>query len=261
MSTVSVVLDGFGIGTNQGILGLCSLVLVEGRQRTLIDVGHAGRRVAAREALAQRGLSPTDIDAVVLTHAHWDHVQNLDVFPAARILLHPAERRYAERPHRDDWATPDWTGAMLGHYADRIVEVEDGQQIEPGVTVVHTPGHSVGSISVLVETAQGPVVVAGDALQFASVAQTGQNPIVFCDDQLARASIRRIVEIADVVYPGHDRPFRRTSDGGIEYQRPFDLALSGIAPTAAGLRFEDVPRPPFVLRQSVRASSHDGTGT
>jgi len=254
MAEISVLLDGFAVGTDKGILGLCSLILVEGEHRTLVDVGHVGRRVVAAEALARRGLAPGDVDAVVVTHAHWDHVQNLDVFPAARIHVHPDERRYALDPHGDDWATPAWTGAMLERYADRIVEVDDGHEIDRGVTVLHTPGHSVGSISLLVDTADGRALASGDALQFAFVAQSGRNPVVFWDDDLASTSIQRIVDRADVIYPGHDRPFRLTADGDIDYLRSFDLTVTGVKPTTPGLHFDAAPRERFVLRRSGRGA-------
>ncbi len=84
-------------------------------------MGHVGRRVVLLEALERRGLEPADIDVVVLSHAHWDHAQNLDVFDAARIIVHTDERRYAAAPHGNDWATPAWTGAMLDREDARIV--------------------------------------------------------------------------------------------------------------------------------------------
>ena len=78
MVKIDVLLEGQRFKSRQGVVGYCSVLLFEGRQRTLFDVGHVGRRVVLLEALEQRGLSPADIDTVVLSHAHWDHAQNLD---------------------------------------------------------------------------------------------------------------------------------------------------------------------------------------
>jgi len=117
--TVEVLLQGYSLDTNVGLAGFCTVTLVEGvdangeHKRLLFDPAHVGRRVVLYDALARRGLGPRDIDAVVLSHSHWDHIQNIDVFSHAPILIHPYERRYSLEPHVNDWATPAWTGAIL----------------------------------------------------------------------------------------------------------------------------------------------------
>jgi glyoxylase-like metal-dependent hydrolase (beta-lactamase superfamily II) len=246
MATIDVLLDGLGARTEQGLLGFCSLLLVEGEQRTLVDVGHVGRRTLLLDALAARGLTPADIDNVLLSHSHWDHAQNLDAFASSRILMHPLERRYSAKPHRNDWATPGWTGAMLEHEAERIVEVDEGFEIEPGVRVLHTPGHSVGSISLAVDTDDGTAAVTGDVLHYASAALTRKNPIVFWSEEEATTSINRLVDLADVIYPGHDRPFRLPA-GDIEYLRPYEFTVVNAKPDDPGFSVTSAPPAAFVM--------------
>src|SRR5579872_5689731 len=83
---IDVVLDGFGINTSAGLVSMCEVVLIEGPgrdgrpTRILVDPAHVGRRTFLLDALAARGLTPGDIDMVLLTHAHWDHMQNIDLF-------------------------------------------------------------------------------------------------------------------------------------------------------------------------------------
>lgn len=247
MPTIDVLMDGLPVRTGQGLLGYCSLVLVEGEQRTLVDVGHVGRRNVLLTALAERNLAPSDIDNIVLSHAHWDHAQNLDAFGTTRIFMHPDERRYSDSPHPNDWATPAWTGAMLSIDDDRIVTVAEGFDIEPGVRILDTPGHSVGHISLEVDTDDGLAVITGDALHYATAALTKKNPIVFWNEQQASDSISRVVELADVIYPGHDRPFRVTSEGSIEYLRDFEFSLVNVDPDDPGFSFEDAPPAMFVM--------------
>ncbi len=248
---IDVVLQGFGFTCDQGTPGFCAVVLVEGEDRTgrltriLVDPAHVGRRQALAEALTARSLTPEDIDAVVLTHAHWDHVQNIDVFERAPLYLHPHERRYAHRPHRNDWATPKWTGAILETMEVR--EVEEGAELLPGVGVIELPGHSPGSIGVTVETERGLEIITGDALHFASVARTGQNPLIFWSAEQAQRSIRRVLDSADAIYPGHDQPFRLTSAGEIEYLAPFQMTIKGITPATPGLQFSMEPREVWVM--------------
>ncbi|MGY1706734.1 MBL fold metallo-hydrolase [Geodermatophilus sp. SYSU D00697] len=268
---LSVLLPGFGFTTDSGHPAFCGVFLIEGPDaqgrptRVLVDPAHVGRRPVLWQALADRGLTPADIDLVVLTHAHWDHVQNIDVFPSATVLLHPAERRYSLAPHVNDWATPAWTGVMLETM--RLGDVQEGDEIIPGVGVLDMPGHSAGSIGITVETAEGMAVVTGDALHFAEVARTRVNPLVFWDAEQATRSIDRAVALADVLYPGHDHPFRVTRAGDVEYTRVHDLTLVGITPQTPGVHLlPSRPMPPWVMpgieqqRSADRPSVAPGKG-
>ncbi len=242
MLKVDVLLEGYAFQTSVGIVGFCSVILIEGGpKRVLVDTAHVGRRIYIGPALEQRGLTPADIDYVVITHAHWDHIQNWDIFPNASVLMHRNEWLYSQRPHPNDWATPSWTGDSLRQA--RIVEVEEGYEVIPGCRIIELIGHSPGSIGVEVETEQGLCIITGDALHFASVALTKQNPLVFWDDDLARKSIERVVQRADIIYPGHDQAFR-VVNGKIEYVTPFEVTITGLSADRPGLSFE--PSPPWV---------------
>jgi N-acyl homoserine lactone hydrolase len=248
---IDVLFDGFGINTDTARIALCEVILIEGTSangepaRILVDPAHVGRRPFLTEALASRGLTPGDIDMVVLTHGHWDHAQNVDVFAHAPLYLHPDERRYCGRPHPNDWATPAWTGDILERM--EIHEIADGDELIPGVGIVDLPGHSAGSIGITVQDEQGLSLIAGDALHSAPIALTRQPPLIFWNAGQAQSSIDRALKMADVIYPGHDRPFRLTADSEIEYLRPFSLTITGTLPDRPGLRFDDTPRAPWVM--------------
>jgi N-acyl homoserine lactone hydrolase len=248
---IDVLLEGFGINTNTGLAALCAVVLIEGQDangkptRILLDPAHVGRRTFLWDALAQRGLQASDIDMVVLTHAHWDHVQNIDAFGGAPLYLHPREREYCQEPHPNDWATPAWTGAMLER-AD-IKEIAEGDELIPGVGVLDMPGHTAGSIAITVQNEQGLSLITGDALHYASVAQTRKNPLVFWNEAEALHSIDRALAVADIIYPGHDQAFRLTKDGEIEYVRPFELTIVGTTADRPGLHFEPNGPAPWTM--------------
>lgn len=247
--TVETLLDGYSIGSDQGSIAFCSVNLIEGPdergmlRRIVVDTGHTGRRPALDTALLRRDLGRTDIDIVVCTHAHWDHIENLDIFTGAELMMHPDERRYLRRPHPNDFACPEWVDAVFERYEDRVRVVDEGTRIIPGVEIVAAPGHSAGSIAVTVATGEGTAVIAGDSIQNSMVAQERTNALVFWNDQLARRTIDKLLAVADIVFPGHDRPFRVSPSGQAEYLREFQLTLTGIPADQPGLGFR--PNPGF----------------
>ena len=90
MAELEVLTYGFALTSDQGLLGFSTIsLLTVGTRRILVDTGPASRRALLYKALESKGLSPDDIDTVVLTHLHWDHCQNTDLFKGARIALHP----------------------------------------------------------------------------------------------------------------------------------------------------------------------------
>lgn len=210
MAKVRTLLQGFSLGSDQGSISFSGVFLIEGARRIVVDTGHAGRRHLLVHRLQEHGLTPQDIDWVVLTHAHWDHMQNLDLFPHAKVFIHPRERAYCANPHANDWATPRYTSLVLESF--RLEEVKEGDEIIPGVRVLDVPGHSPGSIALLVEGEEGVVAVSGDALPNTWSLTSGLPRYVFASVDEARASIRKLLSCSSVFYPGHDRPFR--VDGG-----------------------------------------------
>lgn len=246
MLIIDPLLKGVSFRSEAGSCSACSVTLVRGEKLTLVDTGHAGQRQALTAALLERGLTPSDIDVTVLTHSHWDHSQNHDAFPESSLLIHRDELRYARNPHRNDWATPRWTSAML-EFESRLEEVEDGYEIEPGVRIMDIRGHSAGTIAVAVDTDDGLATITGDGLQDVAVALSGVNPLVFWDEDAARKGIARVLETAETIYPGHDHPFRLVG-GKAEYLGPKQLKLFGISLEGDGVAVDPAPRMPYVMQ-------------
>lgn len=234
MPKVDILMQGSMVNTNVGIIGFCTVVLIEGEKRALFDSAHVGRRTYMQEQLRLRGLTPADIDVQVLSHAHWDHIQNLDVCRNAPILVHPEERAYAWDPHPNDWATPAWTGAVLESI--QVIEAGEGYEVMPGCKVIDLPGHSPGSIGLEVETDDGTWIITGDAVHNAPIALSGHNPLIFSNQEQADASVRRCAQSGGVILPGHDRPFR-LKNGEVQYIGEFAMGLTGANPQTPGLEF------------------------
>jgi N-acyl homoserine lactone hydrolase len=109
-----------------------------------------------KDALAEHGLAPSDIDLVINTHLHFDHCGQNAVFAHAPFVLQRAEleRARVESKELTDWF--DFAGA-------RFELLDGGAKVAEGVRVLPTPGHTRGHQSVLVETRDGSNVLIGDA--------------------------------------------------------------------------------------------------
>jgi len=126
------------------------------------------------------------IDAVVLTHGHFDHVGGAWAFPDATVHIHPADRPFVDHAHPD---RPEIVGIL-----------DEAHEIAPGLRVLHTPGHSPGSVCLYAE-ADG-VLFGGDLLFAGSI---GRTDFPGGDPRVMRESLRRIVALDGdpTVYPGH----------------------------------------------------------
>jgi len=113
--------------------------------------------VSVADALAELDLSPADISLVINTHLHFDHCGQNAVFKHAPFYVQRAELDRARRESPDLSGWFDFMGARF--------ELLDGDaEILPGLSVIATPGHTVGHQSVAVAAGDGPPdLLIGDA--------------------------------------------------------------------------------------------------
>jgi N-acyl homoserine lactone hydrolase len=161
----------------------------------LIDFGLAQ---TAPGALAALGLTPADIDLVILSHGHIDHVGALPLFAHAPIVMTRVERA-DPRPSYFGSARPmDWPAADY-----RLIDGDT--PVCQGLTLVPTPGHTPGHLSAILDLpATGPVILAADAINRAS--EPGEGFVDAADPAAARASADRLLSFAPgafLIY-GHD---------------------------------------------------------
>jgi glyoxylase-like metal-dependent hydrolase (beta-lactamase superfamily II) len=146
-------------------------LIVCGEHKIIVDSGLEGEEGGILKALKALNVRPEKVDLLVNTHSHPDHCGNNHLFSMARVLA-----------------------------------ARDGDAISPGVWIMATPGHSMDSISVVVE-ANLTIVIAGDALPTFGNFQKMVPPALHIDRTLAEASMKKILAFADIVVPGHDFPF------------------------------------------------------
>lgn len=143
-------------------------VLTGGDGPVLIDCGGSEGYSALRRNLGMLGIAPGDIKRVLATHGHWDHVSGFAALreeSEAQLFIHAADRLQVEQ------GDPERTAAFLYDKpfppARVDGELQDGELTRAGgfeLTVLHTPGHSPGSVSFLLNTNAGRVLIAGDTL-------------------------------------------------------------------------------------------------
>lgn len=154
----------------------------------------------AEGALALLGLAPADIDLVILSHGHIDHVGSLPIFAHAPIVMTRIERADPKPSYFGASRPMDWPKARY-HLID-----EETPACE-GLTLIPTPGHTPGHLSALVTLSDGrAVVLVADAINRISEPDEG-----FADAALPKAameSFHLLTEIArqtgaEMIY-GHE---------------------------------------------------------
>jgi glyoxylase-like metal-dependent hydrolase (beta-lactamase superfamily II) len=197
------------------------LVRGEGRE-IVVDTGfnagvaaRRGRKVSlpVEEGLRRMGVEAATVKDVVITHLHYDHVGNFDLFPEARFHLQDLEMQYATgrcmtaEAMRHAYELEDVVGMVRRVYAGRV-RFHDGEgEVAPGVTLHHVGGHTMGLQVVRVATRRGWVVLASDASHYyANMEQGRPFPIVYNVGDMVDGW-RKAHALADSpghVIPGHD---------------------------------------------------------
>ena len=192
------------------------------RRTIVIDTGFNAATAAARgrtflrcptEGLALLGVDASEVHDVVITHMHYDHVGNFDLFPKARFHLQDREMAFAtgrqmrHRPFRNSMNIENVVGMVRQVYADRV-EFHDGDgELAPGFTLHYIGGHTAGLQAVRVFTERGWVVLASDACHlYANMERVNPYPIIYrLDDMLeGYATLKRLADGPGHIIPGHD---------------------------------------------------------
>ncbi|KON29223.1 hypothetical protein AC482_07070 [miscellaneous Crenarchaeota group-15 archaeon DG-45] len=189
-------------------LGSTNTVLVrDSGLNIIVDPGiiQLVRYGALQARLEEAGLRPEDIDMVVNTHCHYDHIEANCLFRGKPLIVHEKEIEYCRRLY---W--PEFADAYMG-----ILEVDaisGDRRVSDNVRVVETPGHTPGSITVVAETAEGPVACVGDAVIVKEDLLELRPPSVVTRNvapEMAVESLRKIASLRPaLVIPGHDAPFK-----------------------------------------------------
>lgn len=206
-------------------LGFDHCYLIQDKGVIMIDGGTSKKAKAFRKAMEKIPIRPEEIQLIVLTHGHWDHlgsVRDIKEITGAKIAIHRRDKDWLESGAA---AVPSgvtaWGRFMasvlevfspLSHFpqskADVILGDEGLSLAEYGIPgkVIYTPGHTHGSVSVLLDTGDAFV---GDLAMNGVPLRLGPGLPIFAEDlQAVRENWRRLLDQgAKTIYPAHGKPF------------------------------------------------------
>jgi glyoxylase-like metal-dependent hydrolase (beta-lactamase superfamily II) len=165
------------------------------------------------EGLTALDIRPDAVENVIVTHLHYDHCGNHDLFPRARYHLQDVEMAYATgrcmcHAHiRFPFEEHDVVAMVRKVFAGRVVFHDGTAQLAPGITLHHIGGHSKGLQSVRVRTRRGHVVLASDASHLYAHMEEGRVfPVTYSVAETLEgySTLRRLADSPDHIVPGHD---------------------------------------------------------
>lgn len=185
MNKIDILIEGYAHITNTGWDASSSSCLITTDSGLKIITDPGANRNLLFEKLKERGVSLEDIDYVFITHHHLDHAMNVGLFPKAKIA--DEEAIYTQG------------------------KAQEGPQMIPDtdITILSTPGHEAGHGVLVVPTAQGIVVVAGDNFWWSSTEEQKieiEKGDDFAEDmEELKKSRQQVLDLADWVVPGHGK--------------------------------------------------------
>lgn len=224
--------------------GMADIAMVTKRLKV---EGWGGGHDFLRKALADESLEPGDINHIVLTHGHFDHAENLDLFPDACVIIQRDELAHAADPVPSQrifyWNTT--IENLVSRRRPKQIRTMDGDSdLFPGFRVIKVPSHTPGMQVPILKTSKGEVAIASDLgdhyrYWFPADARATTTPQRSLSDAFLtgnirseserdwQAAMRRVQDESDIVIPAHDFriPMRVPEDWwGIPESTDSDLA-------------------------------------
>lgn len=206
-------------------VGVDNCYLIKDDGLILIDGGSPNAFNDFSKGLQKAGVNPKDISAIIITHCHWDHIGCAKVikeYTEAKIVVHENEKSILEEGQRLMPPGVALWGKILGPLFDKwsqkfqiepchvdIVIGNDNESLSQfGIRgeILSTPGHSSGSISVMLES--GDVFVGDMAMNGLPMTIKPSLPIFAEDISTLRKSWKKIIDLGvKTIHPAHGKPF------------------------------------------------------
>lgn len=210
--------EGHNILVDSGMADIATI-----RARLKID-GRGGGHAALTACLAAEGLAPGDIDHVVLTHLHFDHADNLDLFPDACVVVQRGELAEAidPVPSQRIFFWRETIANLTSRKRGKQLRLVDGDlMLFPGFELLSLPAHTAGMQIPIVTTDKGKVGLVSDLgdhyrYWFPADPRATDRPSRYLtgdfltgnirseSERAWQAAMRRVMSKADIVVPAHD---------------------------------------------------------
>jgi N-acyl homoserine lactone hydrolase len=218
----------YRLNMGKKVNSICYAWYIEGSNpKTLVDTGAQGEHfknpqfqsetlITLEKALDEMNIKPGDIENIIITHLHTDHIALADRFPNAKFIVQQKELDYAMNPH--PVSKMDYNPIYFEKLNFMIVNGDT--EVLPGIQVLLTPGHTPGGQSVLVQTEKGKAVITGFCSQFSTFEPTPFQKAngleasicgLHIDCRQVYDSILRVKKIADIIIPCHDPQFKNVN--------------------------------------------------
>lgn len=205
--------------------GITSCYLIRDKGTVLVDTGVPGKIKKFNKKFKEFSIEPKEISAIIITHCHWDHVgslKELRELTGANVMVHRNEKDHLEKGKlKIPPAVTRWGKTMhfllkgMGrtmstepNEVDVVIDDEGLSLEEYGIPgeIIFTPGHSLGSISILLDS--GDAFVGDSAMNKVPLTIKPNLPIFAEDEAALKNSWKKIIEGgAKTIYPGHGKPF------------------------------------------------------
>ncbi len=193
MTEVKILVKGYDREEDKDEFASCTATLIKEKDLNIIvDPGMDRKKLL--ESLEKEGLSPRDIDYVILTHYHLDHVLLAGIFENAKVL-----------DNTDIWSF------------DGKIEEHSGKIPGTDIEIIKTPGHDMFHCSIFVDTEEyGKVAIVGDVFWWSDNEEQKtdkksliehKDPYMKNKDELMK-SRELVLEKADYIIPGHGAMFK-----------------------------------------------------
>ena len=215
-------------GGVQYTIPIYSWLIRGGEKNILVDTGEmhpiqsdekekaiGGKIHMFEQGLKRWNLAPGDIDIVIHTHLHNDHCENDYKCANAKFYIHEKEIEKIHNPHPLDFR----------YMEDYILEIEENGQIitvtndmeiVPGIRVIHTPAHTEGGLTVLIDTEKGKAAITG----FCVIMENFKPPVEVKAMEMdvippgthvnvyeSYDIMRKVKDMADILIPLHEPMF------------------------------------------------------
>ncbi len=192
MAAIKILIEGYAQKLKNGwIASSTACLITSGNKKIISDPGC--NRIKLLSALKKEGLTTNDIDYVFLSHSHPDHSLLAGIFEHAKFVTFDSNLIYDN---------------------DTIFEF-DKHSLGDDIEIVETPGHMLEHLSLLIDTEEGKVGIAGDAIwwlddeeQIFDINQKDHSQAKGMNMETLIESRRKLIELADYIIPGHGKKFK-----------------------------------------------------